>query len=148
MKRLLLVVSGLIVLLTVNMIHAQPPLPGWTLSQNDPNPFCNELGSTRIRYSLAQQSHALLRVWSPDTSAVVRVLVNRLQSPGFYEVVWDGRNTVGDLLPNGSYPYSLTATEVGGELVLFEHMLVASVSCASGEISVETWSKIKALFAE
>jgi len=146
MKLLLSVVSGLIVLLTVSMAQAQPRPPEWTLSQNDPNPFCNENSYTRIRYALAQQSHALLRIWSPDTSAVARVLINGLQSAGFYEVVWDGRNGIGDLLQNGEYPYSLTATEVGGELVLFERMLVSSVRCAPVAVSPETWGKIKILF--
>lgn len=146
MKLLLLVVSGLIVLLTVSMAQAQPLPPEWTLSQNDPNPFCNESSYTRIQYALAQQSHTLLRIWKPDTSAVERVLIDGVQSAGFFEVVWDGRNAVGDLTQDGDYPYSLTATEVGGELVLFERMLVLSIRCAPTAASPESWGRIKCLF--
>jgi hypothetical protein len=148
MKRLLLVIPALVALFVAGMALAQPPLPDWTLSQNFPNPFCNESSNTRIQYALAQQSETLLEVWSPDTVSVLRVLVNGAQSAGYYEFVWDGRDGEGVLLPNGEYPYSLTATQPGGGPVLFEGMLVASIICVPIGHSTDTWSKIKALFGE
>lgn len=137
-------VVGVIVLLTVGMVQSQPP--DWTLLQNDPNPFCNADSYTRIRYALAQESRVLLRVWSPDTSTVSRVLIDAVQSSGFYEVIWDGRDGAGYLLENGEYPYSLTATEVGGEIVLFERMLVSSVHCVPTAAGLDTWGTVKSLF--
>jgi hypothetical protein len=125
---------------------AQPPLPDWTLYQNLPNPFCNESSITRIQYALAQQAEVLLRVWSPDTSVVVRTIVAGAQPAGYHEVVWDGRDDGGELLDNGEFPFSLTATPVGGGPVLFESMLVASIHCVPIGAYLDTWSRIKALF--
>jgi flagellar hook assembly protein FlgD len=90
----------------------------------------------------------LLQVWSPDTSVVVRVLVNGAQAAGNYEVVWNGRDDGGALLDNGEYPYSLTATQVGGGTVLFESMLVASIHCVPIGTDLDTWGRVKALFRE
>jgi len=147
MKRLLLLVPGIALLLTAGMALAQP-LPDWALEQNSPNPFCNESSITRIQYALNQQSEVLLQVWSPDTSVVVRVLVDGTQSAGYFEVVWDGSDDGGALVDNGEYPYSLTATQTGGGPVLFEGMLVASIHCVPIGSDQDTWGKIKALFVE
>jgi hypothetical protein len=147
MRRLLLLVSGFVVLSTAGVALAQP-LPDWTLSQNFPNPFCNESSITRIQYALAQRSEVLLEVWSPDTTAVLRVIVHAMQSAGYHEVVWDGRDDGGALLPDGEFPYSLTATQEGGGPVLFESMLVATIRCVPIDSDLGTWGRIKVLFAE
>ncbi len=146
MRKLLLLTSGIAVLLVAGLAPAQPPVPDWALNQNVPNPFCNESSITRIQYALAQQAEVLLRVWSPDTTVVVRTVVAGAQSAGYYEVVWDGRDDGGALLDNGEYPYSLTATQVGGGPVLFESMLVASIHCVPIGTDLDTWGRIKALF--
>ncbi len=146
MRKLLLLTSGIAVLLAAGVAPAQPPVPDWGLSQNLPNPFCNESSITRIRYTLAQQAEVLLRVWSPDTTVVVRTIVAGAQVPGYFEVVWDGRDGGGALLDNGEYPYSLTATQVGGGPVLFESMLVASIHCVPIGTDLDTWGRVKALF--
>ncbi|MBN1504690.1 MAG: hypothetical protein JW952_06505 [Candidatus Eisenbacteria bacterium] len=149
MRQLLLLVrllaSGIAVMLIAGVTLAQP-LPDWALNQNSPNPFCNESSITRIQYALAQQCDVLLRVWSPDTTAVVRVLVDEAQAAGYHEVVWDGRDGGGVLLGNGEYPYNLTATQTGGGPVLFESMLVASIHCVPIRVDLGTWGRMKELF--
>jgi len=147
MKRLLLLASGLVVLSMTGLALAQEP-PDWALSQNLPNPFCNESSITKIQYALNQQSEVLLQVWSPDTSVVVRVIVDGAQAAGYHEVDWDGRDGGAALVGNGEYPYSLTATQIGGGPVLFEGMLVASIHCVPIGSDQDTWGKIKALFVE
>jgi len=147
MKRLLVLASGLVVLTMTGLALAQLP-PDWALNQNLPNPFCNESSITRIQYALPQQCDVLLQVWNPDTTVVVRVLVDGAQSAGYFEVVWDGRDEGGALLANGEYPYSLTATQTGGGPVLFESTLVASIHCVPIGRDLDTWGKIKALFEE
>ena len=146
MKRLLLLTLATAVLSAAGLTLAQPALAVWALNQNLPNPFCNESSITRIQYALNQQATVLLRAWSPDTSVVVRVLVNGMQNAGYYEVVWDGRDDGGALLDNGEYPYSLTATQVGGGPILYESMLVASVHCVPIGMDLGTWGRIKELF--
>jgi len=146
MRQLLLLASGIAVLSLAGLALAQPPVPGWALNQNLPNPFCNESSITRIQYSLSQHSEVLLQIWSPDTSVVVRVLVHAAQPAGYHEVAWDGRDDYGALLSNGEYPYSLTVTGTGGSPVLFESMLVASVHCVPIGTDLDAWGRIKALF--
>jgi flagellar hook assembly protein FlgD len=39
----------------------------------------------------------------------VRTLVNQVQSPGAYQISWDGRNERGQVVPSGIYFYRLQA---------------------------------------
>ena len=41
----------------------------------------------------------------------VRILVNEEQVPGFYSVVWDGRNGEGQEMASGVYLYRLVTPE-------------------------------------
>jgi hypothetical protein len=89
------------------------------------------------------QSVVLLEVWSPDTTAVVCTLVYGVQAPGFYTLLWDGADGGGADLPDGAYPYSLTATDPDNGDSLFYDMLLATIDCPVGT-EPETWGSIKA----
>jgi len=39
----------------------------------------------------------------------VRTLVNTTQNAGFYKIVWDGRNDLGESVASGIYVYRLSA---------------------------------------
>jgi hypothetical protein len=75
------------------------------VSQNFPNPFNP---STMIRYQVPMQSEVQLVVYNM-LGQKVRILVNDLAEPGYYQVIWDGRDDAGKQLPSGIYIYNMTA---------------------------------------
>jgi photosystem II stability/assembly factor-like uncharacterized protein len=70
------------------------------LSQNYPNPFNP---STNIKYQIKENAIVTLRIYD-ILGKEIETLVNQKQSPGTYEVNWDGSN-----YPSGVYFYKLTA---------------------------------------
>jgi len=74
----------------------------YSLSQNYPNPFNP---STRISFSISQQTHVSLKVYDVLGREVAE-LVNKEMSAGFYKVDFDASN-----LSSGIYFYSLKANE-------------------------------------
>ncbi|MCX7732831.1 MAG: T9SS type A sorting domain-containing protein [candidate division WOR-3 bacterium] len=69
------------------------------LYQPAPNPFFRR---TQVCYSLAEAGPVSLQVL--DLSGrVVRTLVNAIQKPGVYRLVWDGRDGSGRALAGGVY---------------------------------------------
>jgi len=125
---------------------AQPAPPDWSLRQSYPDPFCNAGGGgTAIEFFVAAQAHIVMEVWHPDTSFVEKTLIDGMLSPGFHTVVWDGSDAQGAKVPDGSYPYRLTATNESGTELLFQDTKVAQVFCAT-PAELSTWGKIKALY--
>lgn len=76
----------------------------YEISQNYPNPF-NPY--TTISYQLPQDESLVQLFVYNVAGQVVRRLVNTHQSAGFYQVVWDGKNDEGIVLPSGMYVYRL-----------------------------------------
>ncbi|MBN1543023.1 T9SS type A sorting domain-containing protein, partial [candidate division KSB1 bacterium] len=77
----------------------------FALEQNYPNPF-NPV--TRIAYSIAGSVDVRLTVYNVLGKEVV-TLVDEKQQPGFYEMVWDGRDMSGRQAGSGLYFYKLIA---------------------------------------
>ena len=77
----------------------------FVLYQNFPNPFNP---GTTIRYELPRRSRVELRILNM-LGKEVRTLVNEIQSPGRYEVQWDGRDNRGQQVAGGVYLYRLRA---------------------------------------
>ena len=75
------------------------------LEQNYPNPFNP---STTIRYGLAEESRVRLSVYSL-LGQEIAVLVNSIQPPSLYSVVWNGRDHQGSDVPSGMYVIRLQA---------------------------------------
>jgi hypothetical protein len=92
----------------------------FSLCQNYPNPFNS---ATLIRYHLSavrvQQSAVSLKIYNIRGQETA-TLVNREQRPGSYEVIWDGRDRWGNLLPSGIYFCLLKV----GDLSLSRKMLL------------------------
>ena len=76
----------------------------YALFRNYPNPFNPE---THIRYELPEESNVRLDVYDV-TGSLVRTLMNKQQSAGRYEVIWNGRNTQGNKVVSGLYFYKMT----------------------------------------
>ncbi len=73
-----------------------------------PNPFENGIA---IRFGLAQEGHAELRVYDVG-GRLVRTVVSGILSRGDHDVAWDGRDAAGRLLGAGIYFARLVAGEV------------------------------------
>jgi hypothetical protein len=79
-----------------------PPVRN-TLLQNMPNPFNPE---TAIHYSVARTGPVAIRIYNVS-GALVRTLVNRVQTTGEYVERWNGTDDHGRPLPSGAYFYRL-----------------------------------------
>ena len=81
-------------------------LPSVTaLKPNFPNPFNPE---TTIPYAVATEGLVSLRVYN-TLGQRVSTLVNDLHTPGFYRVVWDGRDALGRNVASGIYMVRMVA---------------------------------------
>jgi flagellar hook capping protein FlgD len=79
------------------------PPAGNTLRQNAPNPFNPE---TAIRYSIASTGPVAIRIYNVN-GALVRTLVNRVQTAGEHLERWNGTDDHGRPLSSGAYFYRL-----------------------------------------
>ncbi len=73
------------------------------LEQNYPNPF-NPM--TRIRYQIAEPGRVVLSIYNLRGQHVI-TLVDGFQTPGQYELNWDGRDHSGMPVASGVYIYRL-----------------------------------------
>jgi|GEM_PF-2413280 len=77
----------------------------FALQQNYPNPFNP---TTSIKYQLPQASTVQIVIYNM-LGQRIRTLVNESQEAGYYEAVWDGRNTAGLKVSSGMYFYRIKA---------------------------------------
>ena len=73
------------------------------LSQNYPNPFNSQ---TTIRYEINQNSYVQLKIFN-ILGEEVRTLIKENESPGVYQVSWNGMSDTGKPLESGIYIYQL-----------------------------------------
>ncbi|MFQ5627422.1 MAG: FlgD immunoglobulin-like domain containing protein [bacterium] len=85
------------------------------LQQNYPNPFLSGAKSrysgnpqTVIRYRITSPSDVQLKIFNMLGQQVC-TLVSKKQSPGKYQVIWDGKDNAGFQVASGIYFYKLTA---------------------------------------
>jgi len=86
----------------------EAPIPTvFSLAQNYPNPFNS---TTAISYQLSGVGpyRTTLKVYNL-LGQLVRSLVEKEQVPGYYSVVWDGRDGLGTEISSGIYFYRLQA---------------------------------------
>ena len=141
MRWVALCLALLLSLCSTGDAFAQPP-PEFALEQNDPNPFC---GQTRISFAMPVQVDVTLVVWNPDSTMVVRTLIDGRLPAGYHMVIWDGRDDGGASLPNGVYPYVLTAVQVPGDPPIFVGSFRATIDCPT-PIEMRTWGSVKSLY--
>lgn len=144
MRLVAMVFAGMV--LVVSTATAQIP-DQFVLYQNEPDPFCpsDSLAGTAIRLELPQAAYLQLEVWSPDTTLVVRTLIEESLPAGFHELIWDGRDLLGEFVDNGVYPYTMTASDSPGGEVLSEQTLLATVQCDT-PVANTTWGWLKAWY--
>jgi len=77
------------------------------LYPNYPNPFN---ANTRIRYEISQASDVQISIYNL-LGKVVRTMVNSHQSPGAYEVLWDGLDEQNKMVAGGIFIVEMRANE-------------------------------------
>jgi hypothetical protein len=92
---------------TTEVLDSHKMLMDYTLAQNYPNPFNP---ATTIKYSLRTTGHVTLRIFNL-LGEEIRTLVDRQESLGAKEVIWNGKDNAGNPVPSGVYTYTLQAGE-------------------------------------
>ncbi len=92
------------------------PISRMELYQNYPNPFNPE---TTISFSLVEESQVSLEIYN-IIGQRVRCLVEENLEPGFYNLVWDGKNAQQISVGSGVYFYRLQA----GDSVAVKKMIL------------------------
>ncbi len=80
----------------------------FALRQSYPNPFGK---ITEIRYQIPATGvnpYVSLRIYDV-TGRIVKTLVNEPQEPGYYKVLWDGKDNLDNAVPSGVYFYRIEA---------------------------------------
>lgn len=122
-----------------------PPLR-WELLQNAPDPYCAALdGTTLFGFAAPERARFQLALFSPDSTTVVRQFMDATGFGGYYTFHWDGRDDSAALVPDGRYPYTLVATDVDTQALLFSGSKATTVRCATG-VESPPWSAVKLLF--
>ena len=78
-------------------------LADFVLGQNFPNPF---LSSTSIEFSLGESASVLLSIYN-NSGKKIMTLINDSLTPGSYSVEWNGMDSTGRSIKNGTYHYQL-----------------------------------------
>ncbi|HBY17925.1 MAG TPA: hypothetical protein DEH00_01985 [Candidatus Marinimicrobia bacterium] len=65
---------------------------------------------TTIQYDLPRQTHVSIDIYN-IMGQHVKTLVNAVQNPGSYSLIWDATNDRGALAPSGMYLYVLKTNE-------------------------------------
>jgi len=86
---------------SIEILETNPT--AFTLHDNYPNPFNP---ATTISYELSGTSDVELTIYD-QLGKVVRTLVKGQQHANYYQIHWDGRNTVGKQVVSGVYVYRL-----------------------------------------
>ena len=73
------------------------------LMQNYPNPYNY---STSIKFAVYKQMNLKMSIYSEDWE-LVKVLLESVKNPGYYNIIFDGKGKDGKYLPSGNYYYSL-----------------------------------------
>lgn len=89
----------------------------FTLMGNYPNPFNP---GTTIEYSLPEDSFVKVVVYN-TLGQEIALLVNEKQQKGIRKIQWDGKNSLGQLVPSGNYFYRF---EIGGQIKKMGKMIL------------------------
>lgn len=76
----------------------------YALYTAQPNPAVNRLA---INFAIPKADHVCLKVYN-SLGQLVRTLVNDVKQPGYYSVLWDGKDDTGHHVAAGIYFYQFT----------------------------------------
>jgi photosystem II stability/assembly factor-like uncharacterized protein len=99
--------NGLLITNKPEVVHVDEEKPeqySFTLFQNYPNPFNP---ATTITYQLKSEGQVKLIIYNVLGEEII-TLINKFQKRGVHNVVWNGRNNLGNDVNSGIYFYRLT----------------------------------------
>jgi flagellar hook assembly protein FlgD len=70
-----------------------------------PNPFLTEV---QMRYFVEENTQVHIAIYDM-LGREIKTLVNEQQAKGIQQIIWDGKNSQGTLVPSGNYFYRITA---------------------------------------
>ncbi len=119
------------------------------LYQNDPNPFCNISGGqvTTFSFFCPEDAFVTLQVLSSDTTLVLADLVSDTTAAGYHSTAWDGTGDGGVVLPQGDYPYVMTAYVGRPPVFDFADTLIATIECVV-PVQEASWGRVKGGYRE
>ncbi len=74
-----------------------------------PNPFNP---STKIQYTLSENSHVTLKVVNMQGQTIQTIISGQNQTAGSYSIHWNGQNELGIIAPSGTYLLVLNAGQI------------------------------------
>ena len=80
-------------------VNQTPDINKYFQLHNYPNPFSVK---TILQYTVQEEGRVILDVYGIDGKKL-DVLVNRQETPGVYNVIWNGTDNTGKIMPNGIY---------------------------------------------
>jgi hypothetical protein len=96
----------------------------WNSNYSDeiayPNPFSHE---TKIEFTVTKLEKLSLSIYNEAGEMVRRLIDNNLVAEGKFQIVWDGKDGLGNELPAGNYFYRLVSdsnTKGNGKLLLIK----------------------------
>jgi len=91
---------GPVVVKLMTTVKPESSLPTeYSLSQNYPNPFNPE---THIQFALPKEGQVTIEIYDL-LGRLVRTIVDEYKPAGNYHVIWDARNSDGNVVSNGIY---------------------------------------------
>ena len=89
----------------VSSVGSLPIPEEFGLSQNYPNPFNPE---TTINYQLPENCKVTIRIYNL-LGKEIKVLVNENKQAGYFDVIWDGKDSFGSAVSSGIYIIQIQA---------------------------------------
>ena len=90
----------------MSQVSAAPAIPvEFKLNNNYPNPFNPQ---TTVPYEIPKASHVKMTVYNA-MGQEIKSLVDAYQNAGYYEVIWDARDNLNNLVSSGMYVIRMQA---------------------------------------
>ncbi len=90
--------------------------------------FLEDGGTADIAYHLYEDAPEVKISIYDESGALVRTIEGGGRPAGSNEMVWDGRDSDGNLLPPGKYTFAVTATDGNGSGIRSDTILTGTVS--------------------
>lgn len=84
----------------------------FSLGQNYPNPFNP---STTIDFSVPKTASIQITIYDINSRQVRQLINNQTFESGYHNVLWDGRNNIGEQVASGIYLYRINCNAIDGK---------------------------------
>jgi flagellar basal-body rod modification protein FlgD len=86
-------------------------------------------------YQLSKPGKVTVRIYDAQ-GTLVRTLEEGVKDTSKQKVVWDGKNQKGEKLPDGTFPFKISATDENGQSISVSSSMVGTVTAISFENGV------------